>query len=129
MSYLFDEAELDGMREAQENHMMDTCVVLSYAAETLNEFNEADAPTYTSSSAISCGLNMYAGQERRGGDMTVVQYDGVLRLPIGTTVKETDRIQITKRFGESITALTYEIVSPIERGPSGLRILLRKTVT
>lgn len=131
---MFDATDLLNMRGAQTDHMMDVCVVLSYAAGTLNEFNEADAPTYTETSVVACGLDMAPNTGRnRGGEnnlteMTVIQYDAVLRMPISTLVKETDRIKILSRFGEQIDPLTYEIVSPIQRGPSGIRLMLKKIV-
>jgi hypothetical protein len=128
MSYIFTDIELEGMRQTQTGHMMDECVVLVYAAGTANEFNEADAPSYTASSSYECGLDMNPGSERHEADLTAIQYDAVLRLPLNVSLKETDRIQITKRFGELPAPLTYEIVSPIQRGPSGVRILLRRIV-
>lgn len=126
--FSFDAQELDGLREAQRDHMLDECVVLSYSAGTRNEFNEADAPTYTAGDPLPCGLDMRAGSERHGTDMTVIQYDATIRLPLGTALKETDHIQTVGRFGEFHDTLTFEIVSPIQRGPSGLRLLLRKVV-
>ena len=117
------------MRETQTDHMLDQCVVLAYSAGTVNEFNEADAPTYAAGDSLLCGLDSRSGSERHGAEMTVIQYDAVLRLPLHAAIKETDRIGINGRFGEFIETVTYEIVSPIQRGPSGFRVLLRKIVT
>lgn len=126
---IFTADDLANMRAAQTEHMQDFCRVLSYTAGTLNEFNEADAPTYTSSIETRCGLDMRPGSERNGQNMTSIEYDATLRLPIEVTLKETDRIQITHRFGEALdNALTYEIAAPIQRGPSGIRLLLKKVV-
>lgn len=128
MSYLFTADDLDFMREVQDGHMQDTCVVLSFAAGSQNEFGEYDAPTYTAGSAIDCGLEMQPGFERDGSEMTLIEYDAVLRLPIDTTVKETDRIKVTDRYAENTDDLTYWIVAPIQRGPSGIRLRLKKLV-
>lgn len=126
---IFTSNDLANMRSAQTEHMQDYGKVLSYAAGTVNEFNEADAPTYTESVGTRCGLDMRAGSERSGQNMTVIQYDATLRLPIEVTLKETDCFQVTHRFGEPLDlALTYEIVAPIQRGPSGIRLLLKKVV-
>ncbi|MCZ2155736.1 MAG: hypothetical protein LC114_17865 [Bryobacterales bacterium] len=132
---IFATNDLTNMRTAQTEHMQDFGRVLSYAAGTLNEFNEADAPTYTESVGTRCGLDMNPNTGRnRGGeyasqDMTRIQYDAVVRLPLDVVVKETDRFQVTHRFGEELdSALTYEIVSPIIRGPSGIRLVLKKVV-
>lgn len=125
---MFTELDLANMRTAQDEHMLDKCVILSYTAGTLNEYNESDAPVETVSGEIVCGLDMRPSSERHNSDMTLITYDATLRLPIATAVKETDRIRVTKRFGETITPLTYEIVSPMQRGPSGIRLMLRKIV-
>lgn len=127
--FTFTVNELAGMRETQRDHMMDTCVILSYSSGTPNEYNEADAPVYTEGSPLECGLDMGAGSRRFGQDMTPILYDAVLRLPMETAIKETDQVKIISRFDLFPEPLTYRIVSPIERGPSGLRILLRKVVT
>lgn len=126
--YAFTSDELTAMREAQTDHMLDECVVLSYATGTRNEFNEADAPTYTAGEPVRCGLDMNPGSERHGPEMTVIEYDATLRLPLNTSLKETDRVRIIGRFSEMNEYPTYEIVSPIQRGPSGMRILLKKVV-
>lgn len=128
MTNYFSTDELDEMRAAQDGHMMDECVVLVYAEGTRNEFNEDDAATYTAGSALACGLNMQPGSQRHEATMTVIEYDATIRLPIDTALKETDRVQVTKRFGESIDALTFDVMAPIQRGPSGLRVFLRKMV-
>lgn len=119
-------SQLTHFRERQVASLMDTCNILVYAAGTLNEYNEADSPTYTPSADTPCGLDMSPGSRRHGADMTVIEYDATLRLAITVTVKETDHISITKRFGEAITPLNYEIMSPVQRGPSGIRLQLRK---
>lgn len=125
---MFTELDLLDMRTAQDDHMQDRCVILSYTPGTLNEYNESDTPVETISAEIACGLDMRPSSERHNPDMTLITYDATLRLPIATAVKETDKIRITKRFGETITSLTYEIVSPMQRGPSGIRLMLRKIV-
>ena len=110
----------------QNEAMLDECVVMSYAAGARNEFNEADAPTYMDGDSIPCGLDMRPSSERHNAEMTVLQFDATLRLPINTEIKETDRIRIVSRFSLYPGDLTYEIASPIQRGPSGIRVLLRK---
>ena len=132
---MFDALDLTNMRLAQTEHMPDYGRVLSYAAGTANEFGESDAPTYTESVGTVCGLDMNPntgrskGGEFAGQDMTRIQYDAVVRLPVTVAVKETDRFEVTHRFGEALdSALTYEIVSPILRGPSGIRLVLKKVV-
>jgi hypothetical protein len=127
--FSFSADDLEEMREAQTDHMLDRCEILSYTAGTANEFNEYDAPTYPASFESECGLDMRSGSERHGLDNTIIQYDATLRMPLSAPAKETDRINVYSRFGEYPDAITYEIVSPIQRGPSCIRLLLRKVVT
>lgn len=129
MSFAFSQAELDSMRADQEGHMMDTCVILTSEDGTLNEFNEADNPNDQESDVVACALDMRSSSERQNAQTTVIQYDATVRLPIGTVVKENSRIKILTRFGETLTpSLTYDIAAPIQRGPSGIRYALKKTV-
>jgi hypothetical protein len=83
--------------------------------------------TYTDdATAIKCGLDMRPGRKQFGTDMTLLTYDGTLRLPITTNLNAKDRIKVTQRFGEAITPLVYSIVGPVQRGPSGIRVLLQR---
>jgi len=121
----FTADELSEMRSAQTDHMMDTCVIQS-ATETVDGFGEY-VRTYADGSAIDCGLDMRSGSERDGADNIILEWDATLRLAITVSVTEKDRIKVTKRFGETLgSALVYEVVSPIQRGPSGIRVLLRR---
>ena len=108
--------------------MMDTCKIQSVTqtADTMNQLVES----WTAGDAVECGLDMRPGSERHGEDKTVVNYDATLRLPIDETPDVKDRIEVTHRFGEALAAsLIYNIVGPIQRGPSGIRLLLKKIET
>ena len=84
----------------------------------------------TNSASIACGLDMRPGYERHGIEKTVVEYDATVRVPITTTVDMRDRFRVTKRFGETLaTALVFDIVAPAQRGPSGIRLLLKRIET
>lgn len=122
---MFDANDLANMRTTQDDHMMDECKLQVYS-RTFDAFGDPVDTWTPATSSIICGLDMKAGNEIDRTTMTTINYDAILRLPINTVLDPKDKIQITKRFDESITALMYEIVSPIQRGPSGIRILLRK---
>ena len=127
MGFAFSQAELDTMRDVQEGHMMDTCMILHAGEGTKNEFNEDVAGEPTREVSI-CGLDMRPSNMRQTPQMTIIQYDATLRLPISASIKETDRVEITHRFGEPVEGLVYDVASPIQRGPSGIRVQLRKVV-
>jgi head-tail adaptor len=129
MAFDFTTDELALMREAQTDHMMDECYIQALT-QTFNSFGEEINSWADSGSAIACGLEMQAGSETREDDKTVVMYDAVLRIAITDVPAETKRIRVVKRHNETLsTPLVYEIRSPIQRGPSGNRILLNKVNT
>ena len=126
---MFSSSDLTNMRTVQTDHMMDTCVFQAYV-ETADTFGELVQTWPADSAAVVCGLDMRPGNERHGVDMTVLSYDATLRLPITSTPDVKDRVKVTKRFDEALgTALVYDIVGPIQRGPSGIRLLLKRVET
>jgi hypothetical protein len=122
---MFDSPALAFMRTVQEAHMQDTGYRLVYS-RTYNEVHESVDTWTASPTATACGIEMRSGSEKNRDDMTLIQYDAILRLPITTTIDFKDRFRLTKMYGESIAPIDYEIVSPIQRGPSGIRLLLKK---
>ncbi len=104
---------------------MDTCHKLTYS-RSFNDYNEPVEVYSESSTDIPCGLEQKQGEERGRDKDTIVSYDATIRLPLTVTLDEKDRLKITERFGESITAITYSIASPAQRGPSGIRYRLKK---
>lgn len=129
MSYAFTATELTAMRSAQDGHLLDTGNIQPITV-TGDTFGQQVETWPTNSASIACGLDMRPGSERHGADKTVVEYDATVRVPIATTVDMRDRFRVTKRFGETlVSALVYEIVAPIQRGPSGIRLLLKRIET
>jgi hypothetical protein len=129
MSYQFTATELTTMRAAQTGHMLDTGNVqpISVSQDTFGQLVESWP---TNSADVACGLDMRPGSERHATDKTEVEYDATVRLPITTSVDLRDKFRVTKRFGETLgTALVFEIIAPIQRGPSGIRLMLRRIET
>ena len=125
---MFSTADLSNMRQAQTDHMMDTCVIQTYTSGS-NTFGE-ETVTYTDGSAISCGLDMRPGLERHSAEYTTSEYDATIRLPITSAPDMRDRVKVTKRFGETLsTALVFEITGSIQRGPSGIRLQINRVTT
>jgi hypothetical protein len=125
MATMFTSSDLAWMRSAQTGHMQDTCCRQVFSRTfTAGE----EVPTYTDAAASTeCGLDMRPGAERHGNQMTTLEYDATIRLPIATTIDPKDRIKITERFGETLaTALVFEVVAPIQRGPSGIRLMVKR---
>jgi hypothetical protein len=120
---VFTAADLDWMRDAQDTHLPDTCMVQAYS----RTFSRGEAvEVWTDGNAIPCGLDMRPGSETHGAEMITVTWDATLRLSISTIVDPKDRIKVTRRFGEAITPLVFRIEGPVQRGPSGIRLRLRR---
>jgi hypothetical protein len=126
----FTSAELAGMRAANEAAMMDSCLVLVYSTDATDDYG-IPVPTYTAGEPVPCGLDNLAGRGYRSSrevmiDSQVVILDARLRLPVGTTIKAADRVQITHRFGEALAnSVTYDVIGDPMRGPSGLQVNLK----
>ena len=121
----FSAAELAAMRVAQQAAMQDTGNVETYS-EVINSFGEPVA-SFAHAADTACGLEMRPGAINLEPDKTTIVYDATVRLPIATVVKETDNFRVTKRFGETLAvALNFNIVGTVQRGPSGIRLLLQQ---
>jgi len=122
---MFSTADLTNMRTTQDAHMMDTCI-LQTCTQTADSFRQL-VETFADGAAISCGLDMRPGSERHTADKTVINYDATVRLPIASSPTTKDRVKVTKRHGTALgAALIYNIVGPIQMGPSGVRLMLKK---
>jgi hypothetical protein len=119
--------ELGRLQDTQEGAMMDTCVVLTFAEGVTNEYGKPK-PGYQAGSAIECGFNATARKEVMDGAQVAIT-DAQLRLPIGTTITNLDRLRITHRHGVALTTpLTFAIIGEPRRGSSGLLLNLRSVV-
>src|SRR3990172_6250564 len=122
---MLDQSQLENMRERKDLSLMDTCHRLVYS-ETTNDYNEVVKSWTENVTDIKCGLEQKQGEERQADKNVVVSYDAIIRIQLHTVNDIKDKIKITKRFGEAITAIEYQIVSPIQRGHSGIRLLLKE---
>ena len=121
---MFSQNELASMREVQEDHMMDECVIYRVIGKTKNKLGGYD-PTFDEGTKSICGLMMQPMALQTTEKYQLADIDAVLRLPHGVTVQPGDMIEITKRFGEEITPKRYEVDRFPNDGPSGGRAYLK----
>jgi hypothetical protein len=120
----FDFGELDGMRDTQESAMMDTCV-LGLRVETATDDYGMPVVGWSWGDPLICGLNPIKHVEVMDGT-EVVLTDAVLRLPVDTVITHVDRVQVTRRYGETlITPWVFACIGMPRLGPSGLLLNLR----
>lgn len=126
---MFSAADLANMQECQEDHMMDECKIQA-CVQTADTYGELVETWPVDGSAIDCGLDMRPGAERHGTEKTILEYDATLRMPQGTVTSARDRIKVTKRYGTAEgVPIVYSIVGVTQKGPSGIRLLLKRIET
>jgi len=124
----FTSTELSRMRSTQDSAMQDVCRIGAYR-ESMDGYGNPDTSSpgtlWTYGGEQICGLQHVRPRETQAsGDVPLI--DARLRLPIGTAIDERDRIRIERRYGEALPAAqVFEIVGPVQRGPSGLVLGLR----
>ena len=121
---MFSITELNGMREVQEAHMMDTCVIYRVTGKSKNRRGVYEK-TFDKGTKSICGVQKDPVEIRNGETMRLADVDVILRLPLTVTVKPDDEIEITKRFGGIVPAVRYEVTRYINDGPSGCRAYLK----
>ena len=116
------------MREVQEAHMMDECIIYRVVDKTKNTRGGYDV-SYGVGEISICGLMMQPLALHSSDKYQLAEIDAVLRLPHEVTVQPGDVIEITKRFGEEIIPKRYEVDRFLNEGPSGSRAYLKaKTI-
>ena len=120
---LFTTDEIDSLRDSAEAHMLDVGrrKILSTSISSIGE----EVRSYANGSETICGVEMEAGEEKRGVKMTTVVWDAQLRLPVSFVINEKDRFEVTSFRGEVVTIL-FEVVSPIQKGISANRVKLQR---
>ena len=121
---MFSTIELNGMRDVQEAHMMDTCVIYRVTSRTKNTRGET-IKTFDKGTVSICGLQMEPTAKEYGGSFIEANIDAILRLPLGTEVEPDDEIEIVKRSGEDVPHRRYEVERYTNDGPSGCRAYLK----
>ena len=119
------------LRGAYGDWMLDTCV--HQTRGTSQDAYGQLVETYSDALTYACGVDLTSSQassrEIRQADQTIVQTDGVLRLPLSAlgVVSAKSRIRLTKRYGETLgAALTFEVEGEPRPGPLGLICDLRR---
>lgn len=105
--------------------MQDACKIASWTKSTTAYEPEGSYGAY--GSEIACGFNANPSREAAGPDATLTE--AVIRLPIGTAIDETSRIQLTKRLGIALSPVQYFAVVGAPRiGHSCLTVNVKRVV-
>lgn len=123
---MLNDEQLNHFRERFGESLMDVCHILTYSRPSSDDYGEPTDTWTDTAIDIPCGLEQQSGEEQQRDKETVVSYDAIIRFSLGIDLDVKDRIKITERFGEAITPIIYEVASPQQRGPAGVRYLLKK---
>jgi len=116
------------MQAQQEALMRDTCVV-----STLSLYGDAHGQmlkSYTDTDPVPCGLIPSGGRKvheatSQSDGVTLTTTDAALRVPLGTTVAQGDRVTITHRAEEALDSPQVYYVTFVHRGHTILLCSLR----
>ena len=120
----FTTTQLTRMQSLYTSSLQDVCRIGSYY-ETEDSYGLPTASYYYGERQY-CGIELVSPkEEQNSGEVPVI--DAVLRLPIDTDIDEHDRIRLIERYNATMDDdIVFEIEGPIRRGPSGIRLALRK---
>ena len=122
----FSASELLGIQETQESAMMDLCDISRISNSGTDGYGKPRRTWVILYDEVPCGFG-YPSPREAMGLAQAQQLDAKLRLPLDTDITNLDRVTITDRFGVAETdPITYEVGGPVEQGPSGIIIWLRK---
>lgn len=127
----FTTTELERMQGAQEDGMMDTCVLLHLTERGSDDYG-MPVKQWVEGSVLACGLDMDPKPEWNApagaGDETQAEAgEARLRLPIDTDISRLERVRVTHRFGVLLDEPPeYDLTETPQRGPSGLWVRLKR---
>lgn len=128
---VFTETELLRMQATQDGAMQDSCYILRRTMHGPDEWGmeKFTWERTTPAAPLACGVDPSAPREAHGsGEVGLL--DVALRLPLTTALAVTDRVELLTRYAVALDpSVLYEIVGPVERGPSGLVLKLRVLTT
>lgn len=118
--------ELSGMARTQESAMMDTCIVYAYSAAGRDVYGKP-APAYTALGATRCGYKADTSTEVLPGNDTAT-IDATIRLPRSTLINDRDRLELIRRFGQTMIPIMFEVVGQPAPGPSAIVAKVRRVI-
>lgn len=116
---MLSQAELAAMADTADESMMDTCIIQT--ATVTADAVGGTSITWTDSTAIACGVQFTSERRQESIEVAGTRYDvdATIRVSLDVTVQPTNRVKVTKRYGQTLaTAWTFEVLGVARRGPS-----------
>lgn len=125
---MFDSAHLAWMRQTQQNHMQDIYHRMAFTAGQDAHNQETAAPVEDQTDRLF-GLEMQPGSEPARDKVIELRWDATGRFPLDAEFDTRDQVKVIKRYGEVLAVpLVFDIVGPIQRGPTAVRLRLSKVL-
>jgi hypothetical protein len=106
----------------QMAHMQDQCNIGRHVSSGTSSLGDpVDFWPYTTGTV--CGLEMTGGTEQYKGQIFSTPVDAILRLPKGTEISVEDKILMVSG---TASGDTFEVIGEPRKGPTGIRINLRR---
>ena len=121
---MFSTIELNGMRETQEAHMMDECIIYHVVSKSKDSRGQY-VNTFDKGMTTICGVQLDPLPYEYSGSFVEGDMDAIMRLPLGTVIEPDDEVEITKRFGAEVPVKRYQVVRYTNDGVSGCRAYLK----
>lgn len=84
------------LQYAQNNAMDDLCNIV-HITRSSGTYSTQGTETRVMVSGVACGFDFTNGQIKKGGQVLLVDYDAILRLPAAQSVLVTDEIQLSEK--------------------------------
>jgi hypothetical protein len=108
--------ELEELSQTAEETMQDSCIV-GLRSVTFDSLGD-EIETWSGGAEIFCGIDLNTSNKVYGDLFNETKFDGIFRLPVGTTVEDDSKITVTKRFGVTCSGIGYKVNTPVISGAS-----------
>lgn len=120
-----NDRDLELLHKTHDEHLQDLCDILHYEGVEKSP-RGAIVVERGVTEDVPCG---FTNRSRKylTPDMTIVTIDGTLRLSLDTSVDAKDMVRITKRYGQEVEPVEYELDGAPVRGSAGVVVgVIRK---
>lgn len=118
--------DFSALRGVHQEHMWDVVRRLEYS-RTINEAGQPVETWVEVPFDILCGYSPKGGVERASDNLTTLTWDAVIRLQGTTILDSKDRLKLIRTKTEPVDpALVYEIVGPVQPGPTVMLLRVKK---
>lgn len=128
MPLILETDDYGWMQNIQKSTMTDRCIIRRPATGEVNGWGDIVKSRKTGIETI-CGLKMVDRETKStdGEIFDVIESDAELRLPLDVEIHPEDEVEITERYGKTISpTIVFSVVRFPRVGPTAQVVLLRR---